>query len=454
MSDLESTGLKRRGASRRRAPAVIAAAVIAAAVGCRGRGGEEDILLAPQAPPVEEEQRYVVERGDVVKKIQFLSNVAPVEEHKQFFRADGRINRILVREGDWVRAGQVLADMEMVDLLNRVEQARVNVEKMQMRLQEIRENRVNIARARTEFQIKELELAGAEGRDPEIDVTVARANQDKAALALEAVRLADQVYGPREPSLELREAQLNHVIAEAAYRKALEAREQHRIRIATLAAELELARLKLRELEVFTDPQAITDLKLAELSLKQLEDQAAMFRVVSPIAGKVMSVNVVVGSEIKAYRPAVIVADPTTFEISADLLRDESMQLYVGQQAQIELVDQPGRVLEGTVRRLPYGGLQGTDFLDTMDRSTRIRFDPPEDLRLEVGDLARATVVLETRTEILFLPPEAVRVFQGRRFVVVEEGERRRRVDVRAGLEGDDRIEVEGLEAGMVVVGQ
>ena len=55
----------------------------------------------------------------------------------------------------------------------------------------------------------------------------------------------------------------------------------------------------------------------------------------------------------------------------------------------------------------------------------------------------------------LWLPPEAIRSFEGRRFVVVREGERERRVTIRTGIETDEKIEIlEGLEAGDVVVGQ
>jgi multidrug efflux pump subunit AcrA (membrane-fusion protein) len=168
-----------------------------------------------------------------------------------------------------------------------------------------------------------------------------------------------------------------------------------------------------------------------------------------------MSVNLLAGAEVKAYHPVLVVADPSTFEIRADLLREEVLQLFVGQEAQIELVDQPGRIIPGVVRRLPYAGLTGSDYLESLDRSTRIRFEHPRGLTLEVGDLARATVVLDRRTNVLYLPKEAVRSYQGRRFVVVEEPDRRRRMDVRIGLLGDDRVEIlEGVKEGETIVGQ
>jgi hypothetical protein len=62
--------------------------------------------------------------------------------------------------------------------------------------------------------------------------------------------------------------------------------------------------------------------------------------------------------------------------------------------------------------------------------------------------------VLERREDVLWLPPEAIRSFEGRRFIVVREGDRERRVVVRTGIESVERVEIlEGVDEGDVVVG-
>ena len=49
--------------------------------------------------------------------------------------------------------------------------------------------------------------------------------------------------------------------------------------------------------------------------------------------------------------------------------------------------------------------------------------------------------------------PQAVRTFEGRRFVVVQEEGAQRRVDITQGIKQDDRVEiVEGLEEGQVIL--
>jgi multidrug efflux pump subunit AcrA (membrane-fusion protein) len=63
------------------------------------------------------------------------------------------------------------------------------------------------------------------------------------------------------------------------------------------------------------------------------------------------------------------------------------------------------------------------------------------------------TVELERQEGTLWLPPQAVRTFEGRSFVVVQEGGAQRRIDVRIGIRSDDRVEIlEPLEEGQTVI--
>jgi hypothetical protein len=114
-----------------------------------------------------------------------------------------------------------------------------------------------------------------------------------------------------------------------------------------------------------------------------------------------------------------------------------------------------GRQIKGHVRRLPYpyGSGGGTVGLEEEDRSTRISIDEAG-VELEPGQLARVTIVLEQVADVLWLPPAAIRAFEGRKFVVIQDGARQRRVDVTVGIESEERVEIKaGLEEGQVVIG-
>jgi multidrug efflux pump subunit AcrA (membrane-fusion protein) len=74
-------------------------------------------------------------------------------------------------------------------------------------------------------------------------------------------------------------------------------------------------------------------------------------------------------------------------------------------------------------------------------------------LGYEVGDMVRLSIILAQKADALWLPLQVVREFEGRYFVIVQDGDVERRVDVKVGIVDDDRIEVtQGLTEGQVVV--
>ena len=98
---------------------------------------------------------------------------------------------------------------------------------------------------------------------------------------------------------------------------------------------------------------------------------------------------------------------------------------------------------------------EGSGSIDDVDKSTKVTLDASlSEMGFDVGDLMRINVILEQKEDVLWLPPQAIRNFEGRRFVVVQADGVQQRVDIVIGIDGDDRIEIEeGLEEGMIVVG-
>ena len=92
--------------------------------------------------------------------------------------------------------------------------------------------------------------------------------------------------------------------------------------------------------------------------------------------------------------------------------------------------------------------------VEDRDERVHISLSDPDESELEVGDLVKVTVLIERSDDALYLPPAAIRTFEGRKFVKVKAGDRLQKVDVKLGVEGEDRIEIlEGLEEGQIIEG-
>ena len=314
-------------------------------------------------PVVPTRPTYEVQRGDVTTQLQFVGRIRPVVEEQLFFRTDGRVRNVYVKQGDMVTVGQVLADLE------------------------------SVADLETQQALDEMNIQRAE------------------------------IY------LDI--AKLNQQMAEAG-----EDSEARDIEVAIRENEVKLAQLSLDEI------------------LANVENRASMIestRITSPIDGQVLTVSISPGNTVLAFGSGLSIADVSELEVSATLRLLDIENLTENMTAIISPVNRPGETIEGVIRSLPYQSTAAGEGDDTI----RVELNrAPSEVGLELNDRVNVVITLETRENVLWLPPQAVRTFEGRRFVVVRDGDVEQRVDVKLGLQNDDRTEIEeGLTEGQIVVG-
>jgi RND family efflux transporter MFP subunit len=411
---------------------------------------------------------YQVQTGEVIKKLQFTGRIAPVVEQQLFFRTGGRVRHVYVKRDDVVTATEVLADLEIDNLERDLSTGQLELERAQVRLAEAeRQLQIDTKRAQLNLEIAQLNLASLKAQDPSPRRIQAAADLQKTAIEL---KTAQENYnaiaytndrGASPEAAALQQATLNYDQAKAAYDLASQSINNHDNDVAIQSRQVALAQLALDELSAGVDPLLKNDVQQAELNVQKLKASIADAEIVAPFDGKISSVTLTEGHEAVAYKEVVTVADPSTLEVSADLTSDDMKDLAENMPVTVVLVSSPAQEISGTIRRLPYpygGGGRITTSTDTAeeDKSTRVTLGATAiQAGFEVGDLARVTVVLERKDNVLWLPPQAIRTFEGRKFVVVQDGEAQRRVDVTIGIESEDRVEIkEGLTAGLTVVGQ
>jgi len=342
---------------------------------------------------------YTVKVGEIMRERTFSGRVAPVVEEALFFRVSGRVRSVYVKRNDFVTAGQVIADLEIDDLERELTSTQLNLERAQARL--------NAAERNLEFQIRRAQI-----------------NLDIAMLQLMNLRTE---------------------------------RPDDNFAISVQSKQVELAEIALEQLNDGVDPLLVNDVKRAQLLVEKLESAIADGTISAPFDGQLLSVSLTSGRPVNAFDTVVSIADITDLEVKADLISDQMNDLEEGMVVEVSLVGRPGAILKGFVRRLPYPfGSGGSGAVTEVDKSTRLTIDESaQDAGYELGDLVQVRVQLEHKESVLWLPTQAIRVFDGRRFVVVQDEDVQRRVDVKLGIQTPDRVEVEeGLEEGQIVVGQ
>jgi multidrug efflux pump subunit AcrA (membrane-fusion protein) len=342
---------------------------------------------------------YQVQQGEVVKSTTFSGRISPVREEELFFRVDGRVRTVFFKRNDNLKKGDVIAELEIDALERELKAAQLELERAQVTLDEAE-------------------------RNLELDRQEAKTRLDMAQIMLKAIDANSQ---------------------------------STRAEVAMQAKEIELAQLEVDRLSTGVSPLLKNDVTRAQYAIEKLTQEIAEAQIIAPFDGKLLSVNLSPGKAVTAYVPVASLADVGQLEISADLLSDQLQTMAEGMPATIVPSSRPGVTLHGTLRRMPYpygsGGSGQT--LEEKDKTTRVTLqESPEEGGYALGDLMRVTVEIERKPDVIWLPPQAIRNFNGRRFAVVQDGDVQRRVDIKIGIEAEERVEIEdGLQAGQTVVG-
>lgn len=459
---------------------------------------------------------YVVERGEVVDSEQFLGRVAPVTEVELYFNTTGRVRHVNFEEDAVVHRGDIIADLEIDDLerdlaaakleLERAEKqqaeaelthqdaltrATLRYELAQAELAEATQKQAyDLKKATINRAIKQLELAKLENQNITARQVMAKADLAEAANALKPAQSAyDKIAygdgsGASPEAIALQQATINYERAKAAYDLAAQEIKNHDYEVDSLKQQIALADLEISQLQdssaYYPLQNALTEAKLdvdilnrgvdivyqhnverATLAVQKLEKAVADAQIIAPFDGTLLSVQVYEGREASAYKAVVVIADVTSLEVSANIDEKDVLEdLVEGMPVAITFATRPGVEAAGRITRLPYpygGGGRTEDVGEgqSVDKSTRIAFDSTsiETLKLELGDHMQIEAVIEQKPNVLWVPPQAIRKFENRKFVVVQDGEVQRRVDVTTGIESDTRVEIkEGLTEGQIVV--
>ena len=415
-------------------------------------------------PVVPERPTYTVQQGTVVNTLEFTGRVSPIVEQTLFFKSDGFVDQIFVQRGDRVQAGDVLAQLEITGLQNQLAQMQVTLETVEIRRQQAEQQRqdalleAQINRDKIQLQLNQQQVSGGSATLVAAEIELENAQTRVAAAEYELQKSLDREWEPeelrRQYERELEAAQQALVIAQARLEDARASATGGALNHQILQQELELAELRIAQLERGVDPLLGLDVERARLDVQRIETQIADAQLIAPFDGEVLTSSIRAGSRVEAFQPAILLAQPEAQEITAELSSDQLNQVSVGQEATITLRSRPEEPFSGTVRQLPYTLSGGTGSTGTDDTRTHIEFDNPP-TTLSLGELATILIVLEEKEDVLWLPPAAIRTFQGRSFVVIQEADTQRRADVRLGIESPTRVEVlEGVEAEQVIVGE
>lgn len=309
-------------------------------------------------------------------KFIFISGNIEVTTVDVAFKIAGKIEKLLVEEGDFVKEGQLIATLEHRDLLAQMTKAKATLEATQSRLPVLQKNidfqekatqqEISQAAAGVEAAQSRLQLLLSGARPQEIQM--AKAEVDRSLADLEK-RKADMERAQKLYQAQYISAQ-EWDLARTAYEGALAAYEKAKENyalviegprpeeIAQARAQLEQARAALRlaesrkiQVDVLKKELATAhaQVKEAASALELIQTQIEYNNLYAPVAGVVLTKNVEQGEFIVPGSAVITLGNITKPWLKAFINEKDLGRVKLGQKVSVTTDSYPGKIYPGQI---------------------------------------------------------------------------------------------------------
>ncbi|GAC1571367.1 MAG: hypothetical protein NVS3B18_04420 [Candidatus Dormibacteria bacterium] len=441
------------------------------------------LVRRPASNPAGAVKAVAVKQGTLEASILAPGQVSPVPGAQIDIgsRVSGIVRRVLVKVGDQVRPGQVIAEIDPAEQQIAVTQAQATLAAAQGALAEAQAAH-DAAAAQAEVQVDQARaaLTTAEAREAEAGRTLS-AGVQAAAAALrqaEATLTGAGAASARQQRLyaqdfvakqDAQNAQVQMQVAAAqvdAARQRLAqagAQQQQELRVAHLATQQARTTLSAAQVQAVTQ-QALDASRVAQQEARLGEARAALqktdavlsyYTIRAPIAGTVVALQALAGETVAASLSTPTFAtlvDLSRLQLTAQVSEADIGKVQLGQPVRFTVLGYPNDVFRATVDAISGAGTITTGVVTYTVVAAIAPADAARGL-LRPAMTASARIIYAVRKHALYVPFLAVRTDSQGPYVLAVQGNTVVKRRVKTGLETQDSTEItQGLRAGERVV--
>ncbi len=393
-------------------------------------------------PVVAQQPTYITtqaRRDQLATTVSATGNLEAAAETTLAFRsAGGRVDQLLVTEGQEVKKGDLLATLETIDLTLAVAQAKAALQISQAQLEKLQTpaTESDLAAAQAAVKVAEASINGATAtlnsaqagyRQLLADLTPAEKTVNDARIyqAQANLTLAQHAYNevkdrnnvgmlPQSAQLEqatlaLEVAKAQAAVSEEGANQAQVAAAQNQIAMAQVGVEQAQSNLINAQnvLQKLIDGPKATDLAIVQgqvlqtqIAQMQAENNLANAQLFAPQDGIISRVNLRQGELTSSAQPAIILTDLDNLELKLWVDEMDMRQLALGQPAQIAVEALSGAPLTGKVTEISTTARQVSGIV-----AYEVTIVPdPSDAALRDGMSATAIITTAQVADSILLP--------------------------------------------------
>jgi HlyD family secretion protein len=377
-----------------------------------GLGVTGFVVMSRPKNEIDASRLAAVERGNITRSVVATGKVEPIAKVEIKSKANGIIKDLKVQIGDFVQAGQVLAELDKENLEARVRETKAALIGAES----------NLKAAQAQLEKNKVEAEGP-------DVPFAKRNFERAEKLLKDGVLPQQSFDDSRSAYEL------------ALNRQNVARAQLTVSDAKVA-------------------QAKAEVAQAQAAVDRAVDELSYATVRSPIRGVVLSRDVEIGSPVSsilnmgaAATLVMVLGDISQVYVRGKVDEADIGVVKLGQLSKIKVETFKDKVFEGKVTQISPLGVD-KDNVVTFEVKVSIN-NPGGELRANMT--ANAEIVLEEHKDVLLVPESAV-IYDQQRNASVEfpspiNPKGKEKKPVKVGISNGTRTEVlDGLKEGEKVI--
>ena len=304
-----------------------------------------------------------VEKGDLAKSVVATGKVTPITKVEVKSKASGIVKKLYVDYGDHVKAGQLLAQLDKVEIEAGVAQSKAALEAAE----------ANLTSSQADYERAKVDAEGP-------DVPPLKRAYDRAiGMAKDGV---------------VSQSALDD--AEKNYTMAVNKQNVAKAQVTVLKAKI---------------AQSQAQVAQDQANLKQLDEQLSYTDIVSPIDGIVLSRDVEMGDAVSSIlvlgsSATLVMTLGDTSEVYVKGKVDESDigKVYLGQRARIKVESFKDKTFDGKVTKISPMGVE-KDNVTTFEVRVSIQ-NPGGELKAEMT--ANAEIILDEHKNVLQIPEGAI----------------------------------------------
>ncbi len=355
-----------------------------------------------------------LEKGDIEKHIKSTGTIVSMDKREVTSDVEENIEKMYVKKGDKVKAGQVLMKLDETHIRQKINEARIRLEIEEETLKKAEQNQdMDLKIGLENIRIKNRDLKGQLDRSEEL-------YKAGAITKVELDRARDE-YNQNNNELLLAE---------------------DRIRTSTTETDKNLQRKRV---------------ELARIDLRNLEKDLDKYTIKSPISGTIVETKISESGIVESHKMLMSIQDIDNLEVVVDMSEYDVEEIKVGDRVTITGDSLKGEKFSGEVKHIAYVTTNALNEAGEKGKggSVEVRMSIKKgDKAIKPGTTAKTDIIAQSKKNVFKLSFESLYTDEnGDRNIFVVENNKVRKLKVETGMETDFEIEIKGdLKEGMEVI--